>query len=285
MKDFVEIASAPGAPLELVPGGASASDVVDQQARLRQVLSAKCVFLSASENIERDPDPGSHRALELSLIPAPLKASMAKAKRGWADALMTNIRDNRHPRRVERAISWVCREAFARGYTVVFGGHPAVSPFVLEVARRHCAQADEIRVVIFQSAFFSAHTQASTDIARWTNGCMLVTKSENGSNEREARVNSLTLMRRHMAAVVGIRAGIFIGGMSGLLEESAVLGRKPKYAVGSTGGTAAFLLDNFGQEHGGRGGGLGNALQSERSYGVVARRILDDLESSMDGAV
>lgn len=238
--------------------------------RVRAALEQPCLFLSGSAPTVRDPRP--HMPSDVRdhppFTPWPQRSA--------------SYQQRREESKIRRAVSWLCQLALRRDYRLVFGGHPAISPLVLDVADRFAPPGDDCRVVIFQSAFFlSIIPAASRDIGRWSRGVMVVTDAVPNADEAEARRRSLTEMRDLMTRPTGLRAALFVGGMSGVLEESLLFRRnqdeRPLYALASTGGAAAFLLDQEELVHGGRGGRLAHALRTERSYPSLLSRIVDDI--------
>ncbi|MCP4548478.1 MAG: hypothetical protein GY835_18630 [bacterium] len=190
------------------------------------------------------------------------------------------VEDNRwlvasaKPQRIREAISHLCRFAFRRNVDLVFGGHPAITPMVLESARRFGGE-ERKRVVVFQSLFFQEKIPRETfELARWELGTPLWTAPREND-----RWQSLTWMREAMIASPNLISAIFIGGMEGLFEEAEIFRRekatRPCFAVGSTGGAAAELLacDGFYQEAAGL-----DTLGETLSYPLVMRRIFHDLE-------
>ncbi|MCA9654258.1 MAG: hypothetical protein KC501_30330 [Myxococcales bacterium] len=241
-------------------------------------LSRKAIFLSASENIARQDERDN---IAKDIVD---RHTRRMGGAPWLDRYLHYIQheDHRYPRRVLRAVSWLSTFALENDYTLIFGGHPAISPMVLEVARRFATNHDEVRVVIFQSELYANIIPiAAKDISRWPNGCMLTTRAV-GRDKNE----SLTLMRRHMLSAPGLHAGVYIGGMGGILEESyrfeELQRGKPRYAIGSTGGASEYLLDAMGDEHCGRmpTRELRDALADDEAYAAVIDQIFDDLEAA-----
>ena len=85
------------------------------------------------------------------------------------------------PARIRDAVAHLCRLAFAREVQLVFGGHPAISPLVLNAARRfgpppEDGAANRPLVVVFQSRhFFDRIPQETIDLADWRHGTLLWT--------------------------------------------------------------------------------------------------------------
>ena len=112
--------------------------------------------------------------------------------------------------------------------TLVFGGHPAITPMVAHVA----VALDTIRNVrIYQSKefepFFPAETREFTSLVL--------------TEKKATRADSLDDMRKQMLAPA-FDAAFFIGGMSGVIDEFERLrNRAPCYPVATTGGAAGVI--------------------------------------------
>lgn len=214
----------------------------EQVDRLR--LHAPAVFLSASIPSQRDLRGGRPYAHEV------------------------------RQRRVKSAVTWLCRSLFEARVQVVFGGHPAITPLLLAVAREfEHNPADPPAVFIFQSNWFEPVIPKETyELADWSRGQLVWT--EEGAD----RQSSLTLMRRCMVSASGLNAGIFVGGMEGILEEAELFRehvRGPGYALASTGGATEVLYQTEPSRW--RGHLDASLVTSSLSYPDVARRIVDDL--------
>jgi hypothetical protein len=137
---------------------------------------------------------------------------------------------------IREAVSAVSTVALKRG-ELVFGGHPAISPLVLIVAK--VLDATE-RVSIFQSEYFRDEIPPESAAFR-----RLVWTPRVGA-DREA---SLLQMRRTMIDTGGFAAAFFVGGMEGVEEEFALFrGRWPNvpaFPNASTGAAARRLLDQW----------------------------------------
>ncbi|MFO0956396.1 MAG: hypothetical protein U0800_02885 [Isosphaeraceae bacterium] len=120
---------------------------------------------------------------------------------------------------------------------LVFGGHPAISPLV-EHAARSLQAIDNVR--IYQSEFFRASippvAQKFPNLT-WTKA------------DPQGREASLTAMRNEMISSQEFAAGIFVGGMQGLVEEWEIFARlhpsTPAFPIASTEGAARNLWNNW----------------------------------------
>ncbi|MEX1365130.1 MAG: hypothetical protein AB1Z98_18520 [Nannocystaceae bacterium] len=216
------------------------------------------LFLSASIPYERTSGTPEQRQKNASYLPP----------------LRTEIRS---------AIVQLARFAFARDIQLVFGGHPAISPLILQ-ATRAVPDTGRLRVAIFQSAMFHrVMPQATVDLATERAGKIVWTEGH-GSAIGEAPpdpariASSLERMREQMIAMPGLVAGIFVGGMDGVEAESEIFGRVqpqlPRYSLAGTGGAAKILFD--GNPAGYRGRVQQSVLEST-NFARVARLIFEDL--------
>jgi len=60
---------------------------------------------------------------------------------------------------IAAAVKALVGAVFQQGWTLVFGGHPAVSPLILMIAREY---GQKNRVVIYQSRYFFHHISPAT---------------------------------------------------------------------------------------------------------------------------
>lgn len=223
---------------------------------LEDVLVRPALFLSASVPYER-------------------KGELSEAQREENLAFVARSR----PDRIRDAVAELCRQAFARDLILLFGGHPAISPLVLEAADRFAPEGTGKRVVIFQSEHFrEVIPHASLELANRERGLLLWTE------KREDRPASLTLMRQAMVHAPNLRGAIFIGGMEGLYEEARLFDAAhpelPIVALGSTGSAAEILLREGTEGVPARrfaGRDLDrDELQRSDLYPIVLRHVLSD---------
>jgi hypothetical protein len=131
-----------------------------------------------------------------------------------------------------RALTIVISE---RHITLVFGGHPAISPMIrLQIAQTGNRVADH--VVMFQSRFFER--QFPDDNAAFE-------KIELVDAVQHDREKSLLRMREAMLAK-SFDAGVFIGGMEGVEQEFDMFRHLqpgvPVFPIASTGAAAGILF-------------------------------------------
>ncbi len=198
------------------------------------------------------------------------------------------------PFRIRESLSQLCRFAFRRGLGLVFGGHPAISPLLLEAASRFSlGSAVQKKVIVFQSLFYADKLQEATlALANWDHGELFWTSSEPTTAPDEAQ--SLTAMRIAMTSAPRLIAACFIGGMEGLLEEASLFDRyhpaAPMFALGSTGSAASRLFAaGVGDLDAGRFRGHHlddpEILDSSEAYSVVFQQIFADLDLDLPRAL
>ncbi len=180
------------------------------------------------------------------------------------------------PTQIREAVVYFCRFAFQNDLNIIFGAHPEISPMVLEAALRFASRSTHKRVLIFQSAWFANDrlVKATLDLADWSGGELLWTAPST------TRAESLTTMRQTMVAAPGLVGAVFIGGMSGVIDESQLFSQaqwnKPRFAIGSTGSAAAKLLRDEPDQHSGPHA-TASILAREQSYPLVMQRIFEDV--------
>ena len=150
--------------------------------------------------------------------------------------------DTADPVAIRDSVRALAGVVLRRDYQLVFGGHPAISPLVAQVAD----SLDRLeRVIIYQSRWFEdiiPHEAKRFWNFRWT--------------ERESTLEaSLQTMRREMVGAGDLEfvAAVFIGGMDGIEREYALFTESwpnvPTVLVGSTGGAALDLWRKHPHPH------------------------------------
>jgi hypothetical protein len=146
--------------------------------------------------------------------------------------------------------------------SLVFGGQPAISPFVYQTAKAIGAIDN---VVIYQSDFF--RSRVPTDSLAF--GRIKWTKP--GTDQD----TSLALMRQEMIRSHDFVAGVFIGGMEGIEDEFAMFKARHTQAIvlpiASTGAAARILFD---RNEGPIDKTSRDLLESEYLYHWLFRRLL-----------
>lgn len=202
-------------------------------------------------------------------------------------------------RAISNAVVELARAVFESGGSLVFGGHPTISPLVLRIAA--CAELapglnGALRVRIYQSAVFTSVSPIeSKRIGELGVGEQIVT--ERVGNERpEFRdgalvpasvAQSLALMRRRMIADSAPVAGVFVGGMEGVEKEYEIAKAHSAvrcYLVAGPGGAARVLAD-----HGepiapnGVGADLVQGLYRSQLFPWLMRALVADISTHVRG--
>lgn len=148
------------------------------------------------------------------------------------------------PLAIQRAILALV-SIFLPHSTIVFGGHPAINPFVLEIAEQYNLLNN---IEIFQSSFF--HNQCPKEIIDLEErGRVTWTKAQPCDSESKNRELSLTKMRDTMLNSRAFNAAFFIGGMDGVIEEFKIFKEiytthTPAFVIPSTKGAAKIIAED-----------------------------------------
>lgn len=144
--------------------------------------------------------------------------------------------------------------------TLIWGGHPAITPMIRIVADNIGASVQE-RVIMYQTLFFETSFPKDNDAFAHIE---LTPKYE---TEDE----SLTVMRQRMLSEHEYKAGIFIGGMRGVEEEFDMFKKlqphSPVFPVFSTGGAAQIIYNQYNEK-------LPEELKDDYSYFSLFRSLL-----------
>jgi hypothetical protein len=181
---------------------------------------------------------------------------------------------NRDPRFMESADVIAIRESVKALVTevipkgvIVFGGHPAITPLVALLLRGLGTDAAR-RIILYQSAFFTEKFGKENDEFI---DVRIIPAVPNSQDE------SLRSMRARMIGDTSFHAGVFIGGMEGVLDEFALFGQlHPKAArwpIASTGAAAKELF----YEQGARRPEL---FADEMTYSTLFRHLLSELPTT-----
>lgn len=143
---------------------------------------------------------------------------------------------------------------------LVWGGHPAITPMVYATAEDMGVDYSKW-VVLYQSAFFE--DRYPEDNKKFQN---IVFVAKEG--DREA---SLASMRKQMLSKYEFGAGIFIGGMEGVVEEFLLFRELQQHAaaipVTSTGGATIEIASHFPHRD--------TELETDLDYVSLFHRYLD----------
>lgn len=189
-----------------------------------------------------------------------LSASIPDPKRDsiyWDTADLTAIRD------AVRALATVVLPRSK----LIWGGHPAITPLIRVVAESMDIKIKE-HVFLYQSEFF--RSQFPSDNEFFEN----VIYSRAGIDQ----LSSLKIMRNLMIGHNAFDAGIFIGGMEGVVEEFEFFRRfhpnKPVFPIASTGAAARIIFEKCCLNM--------PELADDFTYNSLFRRLLKQIESQSD---
>lgn len=132
--------------------------------------------------------------------------------------------------------------AIIPNYRLVWGGHPAITPIIHDIFKKRGFDYNEY-VTIYQSNYFVGKMPKENQLF---DNVILTEAIRNNANEKENRSDSLAIMRKRMLTDNPIYAGVFIGGMEGVLDEYELLmeysnGKAETYPIVSTGAAALIL--------------------------------------------
>lgn len=155
------------------------------------------------------------------------------------------------------AFTTVCVQYGIRFY---FGGHPAITPLIWNVAMQNLKQGMPL-IDIYQSKFFGE--QIPKEVRDFTN----VHFTEAVNNDIK---DSVASMREQMFAENPTECAIFIGGMNGVLDEYEMLHTKypsaKYYAFASTGGASVELYEKICERN--------ELLENSYAYTSIFRELL-----------
>jgi len=168
-------------------------------------------------------------------------------------------------RQIEDAVISFSRAVFAEGGTLVFGGHPAISPLVAMVAGEYLAplraEAGErsrppVPIEIYQSRAFEGFLPDETlmmfrlGYARlhWIDAVGGERFDPKAPRDQPPCPGSMEEMRRRMIGEMQPVAMVAIGGMQGIFDELRIFRDlrqgAPVYSLATTGGAAARLVES-----------------------------------------
>lgn len=151
-------------------------------------------------------------------------------------------------------------EVMVQQGTLVFGGHPAITPMVALLMRSYGAEAKK-RVVLYQSEYFAKRLPQEND--EFIDLRLIPAQSK-------SRKRSLDRMRRRMIEDTNFDAAVFIGGMEGVLEEYELFKKHHPNArlwpIASTGAAAREIFVSEGRPQ-------ADLLLSEMTYATLFREL------------
>lgn len=135
---------------------------------------------------------------------------------------------------IREAIKALVGEVIPRG-VIVFGGHPAITPLIATLMRGIGKETRD-RLILYQSAFFAR--EFPEDVDEFVQ--LRLVEAVGGSREQ-----SLAKMRSQMISGTEFDAGVFIGGMEGVVDEFNLFKARWPHAklwpIASTGAAAMEL--------------------------------------------
>ena len=147
-----------------------------------------------------------------------------------------------------------------KGYHLIWGGHPAITPLIALVLERYNLKMSN-RVTLYQSYEFEKFFPKENENV----GNIIYTE------KKENRKASLYEMRQHMIGDNDYAAAVFIGGMEGVEEEYELFTKLrpgiPCFPIASTGAAARILFDNHPDE-------FDNRLLTELSYTSLFKELM-----------
>ena len=145
---------------------------------------------------------------------------------------------------------------------LIWGGHPSITPLIRFVIERINVDVKS-HVTLYQSLFFE--DRFPPDNFAFENVVL--------TERKETQKESLDLMRNALINENDFRAGIFIGGMEGIIEEFNMFKEKHPNAliipIASTGAAAKIIYDNRPQYYNVR-------LKNDYAYMALFRDLLSD---------
>ena len=147
---------------------------------------------------------------------------------------------------------------------IVFGGHPAITPLVAHLLRQMDSEYWH-RVILYQSKYFE------TSFIKENDEFIELRLTDIVDDDRE---KSLKLMRRQMIEETHFDAGVFIGGMEGVVNEYVAFKHaNPEALLCPIASTGAAALNMYQEFH--------NNLEllEELCYPVLFRNLIKNIES------
>jgi hypothetical protein len=155
-------------------------------------------------------------------------------------------------------------ETVVNDATLVFGGHPAITPLVALLLRGMPPEAKR-RVIIFQSAYFEKEfVEENIEFIEFQ---LVPAESD--------RASSLIRMRDVMLRSRRFDAAFFIGGMEGIWDEYREFRKlHPRalcYPIGSTGAASLQLYNEIARDR--------SDLINELTYPTLFRKLLKEIHA------
>ena len=161
---------------------------------------------------------------------------------------------------IREAIKGLVLVLLERKGTLVFGGHPAITPLV-RILFHEAKVSPRDHVTLYQSRYFV--NKFPTENAAFERIVLV----DAVSNDRES---SLFEMRRRMISETGFTSAVFIGGMEGVIAEFELFRELQPgvelLPIASTGAASLQLYENNAIEN--------SKLKSELTYPTLFRNVL-----------
>lgn len=167
---------------------------------------------------------------------------------------------------IREAIKGLVEVVTANG-TIVFGGHPAITPMIAVLMRSY-GEHTKKRVVLYQSEYFSKRLPPEND--EFVELRLVPARPK-------SRKRSLEQMRKRMIEDTDFDAAVFIGGMNGVLDEYHLFKKQHPNAqlwpIASTGAAAKeiFVAEGRPQEA---------LLLSEMTYPTLFRELVGQIDAN-----
>lgn len=148
----------------------------------------------------------------------------------------------------------------SKEYHLIWGGHPSITPLITSVLERYDLKMSD-RVTLYQSKEYeNMFPLENKDV-----GNIVITE------KKENKDASILFMRQKMIKDHTYEAGVFIGGMEGVLEEYCLFKESHPgvklLPIASTGGAAKILYDKHPKN-------FDKRLQTELSYTSLFKELL-----------
>lgn len=136
--------------------------------------------------------------------------------------------------------------AIIPNYRLVWGGHPAITPIIHDIFKKRGFDYNE-HITIYQSNYFLGEMPKEN---QQFDNVVLTDEVRSYADEKKNIAESLAIMRERMLTDNPIYAGVFIGGMEGVLDEYELLkqysnGQSKIFPIASTGAAARILYNEL----------------------------------------
>ena len=136
--------------------------------------------------------------------------------------------------------------AIIPNYKLVWGGHPASTPIIHDIFKKRGFDYNK-HITIYQSNYFSEKMPKEN---QQFDNVILTQEVRCHADEKRNISESLAIMRKRMLTDNPIYAGVFIGGMEGVLDEYKLLkfysnGKSKIFPIASTGAAARILYEQM----------------------------------------